>query len=214
MKEAGTDGEQTTEGNGGRSTRGPTATTTLNTTAHHPFWDATAQAWTNAADLTPGESTLIGPDGSTLQVVEVRNHTGDEYMHDLTVATIHTYYVVAGDTPVLVHNCGSASNEIGRAGEDALGIGPGAKSSIPSITGGPGRSRVPDRIGTYATVEVKNVSKLKLTNQILDMVDDAAANNRTLVIIARQDTRLTRPMRQMQEMGFLRVFKWLPPLDV
>ena len=26
-------------------------------------------------------------------------------MHDLTVADIHTYYVVAGDEPVLVHNC-------------------------------------------------------------------------------------------------------------
>jgi len=26
-------------------------------------------------------------------------------MRDLTVATVHTYYVVAGNTPVLVHNC-------------------------------------------------------------------------------------------------------------
>jgi hypothetical protein len=29
-------------------------------------------------------------------------------MRDLTVDTTHTYYVVAGDTPVLVHNCGGA----------------------------------------------------------------------------------------------------------
>ncbi|WP_243715217.1 hypothetical protein [Micromonospora sp. KC207] len=27
-------------------------------------------------------------------------------MRDLTVADVHTYYVIAGDTPVLVHNCG------------------------------------------------------------------------------------------------------------
>jgi hypothetical protein len=27
-------------------------------------------------------------------------------MRDLTVADLHTYYVVAGTTPVLVHNCG------------------------------------------------------------------------------------------------------------
>jgi hypothetical protein len=28
-------------------------------------------------------------------------------MYNLTVADVHTYYVVAGDTPVLVHNCGA-----------------------------------------------------------------------------------------------------------
>ncbi|MEW2427782.1 hypothetical protein AB0877_07205 [Micromonospora sp. NPDC047644] len=27
-------------------------------------------------------------------------------MRDLTVANIHTYYVLAGNAPVLVHNCG------------------------------------------------------------------------------------------------------------
>jgi hypothetical protein len=27
-------------------------------------------------------------------------------MLDLTVANVHTYYVLAGNTPVLVHNCG------------------------------------------------------------------------------------------------------------
>ncbi|MER5702788.1 hypothetical protein ABT023_12705 [Micromonospora sp. NPDC002296] len=29
-------------------------------------------------------------------------------MRDLTVANVHTYYVIAGNTPVLVHNCGDA----------------------------------------------------------------------------------------------------------
>ena len=29
-------------------------------------------------------------------------------MRDLTVADVHTYYVLAGNTPVLVHNCESA----------------------------------------------------------------------------------------------------------
>lgn len=28
-------------------------------------------------------------------------------MNDLTVAATHTYYVIAGNTPVLVHNCGT-----------------------------------------------------------------------------------------------------------
>ncbi|MFI2652741.1 hypothetical protein [Micromonospora fulviviridis] len=37
-------------------------------------------------------------------------------MRDLTVATTHTYYVIAGTTPVLVHNnnlCGNASTQAG-----------------------------------------------------------------------------------------------------
>jgi hypothetical protein len=34
------------------------------------------------------------------------NYLGARDMYDLTVADIHTYYVVAGATPVLVHNCG------------------------------------------------------------------------------------------------------------
>jgi hypothetical protein len=31
---------------------------------------------------------------------------GEQTMHDLTIADIHTYHVVAGNTPVLVHNTG------------------------------------------------------------------------------------------------------------
>jgi hypothetical protein len=38
-------------------------------------------------------------------VTAVRNYIGGEDMRDLTVAAIHTYYVIAGNEPVLVHNC-------------------------------------------------------------------------------------------------------------
>ncbi|WP_203914523.1 LamG-like jellyroll fold domain-containing protein [Rhizocola hellebori] len=91
------------EGEGDRSTRGPTAVT-LETTDHHPFWDATTRTWTDAAQLTPGKSTVIGPDGRTLVVKAVAAIDGAKLMRDLTVATVHTYYVLAGQTPILVHN--------------------------------------------------------------------------------------------------------------
>jgi RHS repeat-associated protein len=91
------------EGKGGRSTRGPTEVV-LETTAHHPFWDATTGEWIDASDLTPGTSTLVGPDGQIQYVTAVRNFAGSKVMRDLTVATTHTYYVIAGDEPVLVHN--------------------------------------------------------------------------------------------------------------
>ncbi|BEL05797.1 hypothetical protein Q0Z83_039880 [Actinoplanes sichuanensis] len=78
----------------------------IRTTRHHPFWDETRQAWVEAADLRPGER-LRTADGTVVTVETVRNHTVPaRTMHDLTVATVHTYYVLAGETPVLVHNNG------------------------------------------------------------------------------------------------------------
>lgn len=41
---------------------------------------------------------------ATEQVVTVKTWFGLQNMRDLTVADIHTYYVVVGGTPVLVHN--------------------------------------------------------------------------------------------------------------
>jgi len=96
------------EGGGDRSTHGPTST--LHTTSHHPLWDTATNQWVNAANLKPGHSTLTGPDGQTSQVVTVRKVFGFNQMHDLTVDNIHTYYVMAGDSPVLVHNCNGSTN--------------------------------------------------------------------------------------------------------
>ncbi|MFJ2606581.1 GIY-YIG nuclease family protein [Streptomyces sp. NPDC087425] len=77
---------------------------TLTTTWHHPFWDATHHHWTDARNLTPG-TKLRTATGTTATLTSVHNfhHHGTTY--DLTVENLHTYYVVAGATPVLVHNC-------------------------------------------------------------------------------------------------------------
>ncbi|WP_328414289.1 HINT domain-containing protein [Micromonospora sp. NBC_00389] len=84
--------------------------TVLYTTQHHPFWDQTNQQWVDAANLTVGHQ-LRTTDGDTVTVTAVRNHTGAQNMRDLTVADIHTYYVIAGNTPVLVHNCDPVANK-------------------------------------------------------------------------------------------------------
>jgi RHS repeat-associated protein len=102
------------EGEGDRSTRGPTST--LHTTQNHPFWDATTKSWVEAKDLVPGGSTLIGPDGQPQTVLQVRNYTGRTEMRDLTVANIHTYHVLAGEAPVLVHNNDSGPISLGGGG--------------------------------------------------------------------------------------------------
>lgn len=79
----------------------------VTTTEDHPFWNATDGEWERADQLDPGD-VLLTADGSLIRVVGLdptaqRTATA----HNLTVATIHTYYVLASDTPVLVHNCGS-----------------------------------------------------------------------------------------------------------
>ncbi|MER7489160.1 polymorphic toxin-type HINT domain-containing protein [Streptomyces sp. NPDC126497] len=76
-------------------------------TTTHPFWVTSEQAWIKAGDLEPG-MTLHTPSGDTVEVEANRHFEKRQRTHDLTVEGIHTYYVLAGATPVLVHNCGDS----------------------------------------------------------------------------------------------------------
>src|SRR5690606_25128470 len=87
------------------SVNGDERTETLQTTWNHPFWERSSKRWIDAGELQSGHE-LSTPDGSLATVVEVKNYIYPKVMHDLTVAEIHTYYVVIADAPVLVHNCG------------------------------------------------------------------------------------------------------------
>ncbi|WP_117211550.1 RHS repeat-associated core domain-containing protein [Allorhizocola rhizosphaerae] len=78
-------------------------TTTLKTTATHPFWVNSRESWVDAAEVRVGD-LLHGLGGGLVEVVGAQSFAGDKIMHDLTVEGIHTYYVVATRTPVLVHN--------------------------------------------------------------------------------------------------------------
>ncbi len=81
-----------------------TAAATLTTTFHHPFYDETKAAFVAAADVTAGD-VLQTPTGEAVVRAQRRYHAvGITY--DLTVNGLHTYYVMAGTTPILVHNCG------------------------------------------------------------------------------------------------------------
>jgi len=76
---------------------------TITSTQHHPYWDVTLHRWTNASDLHPGDLLRL-PDGTTTRIRAVHNFTGHVITYNLTVSDLHTYYVLAGNTPVLVHN--------------------------------------------------------------------------------------------------------------
>jgi RHS repeat-associated protein len=92
-----------TDGERGKDTAEVTATD------GHPFWVPELGEWVDATDLRSGE-WLRTSAGTYVQITAIERWTVlQATVHNLTVANIHTYYVMAGDQPVLVHNCGGPS---------------------------------------------------------------------------------------------------------
>ncbi|MFD2691347.1 polymorphic toxin-type HINT domain-containing protein [Streptomyces phyllanthi] len=77
----------------------------LTATHEHPFWSPSERNWIAAGALAPG-MTLRTDEGDTVVVTGNRAYDDHVRTYNLTVADLHTYYVLAGDTPVLVHNAG------------------------------------------------------------------------------------------------------------
>ncbi|QMU70139.1 ricin-type beta-trefoil lectin domain protein [Streptacidiphilus sp. P02-A3a] len=78
-------------------------TATIHTTANHPFWDDTTHTWVAAGSLKPGHE--LNSTGAHHSIVVATHATpGAANRWNLTVQQLHTYYVVAGGTPILVHN--------------------------------------------------------------------------------------------------------------
>ncbi|QGV77320.1 hypothetical protein EIZ62_02900 [Streptomyces ficellus] len=80
----------------------------LTSTSNHPFWSVNARAWTSAGDLKEGD-TLRGSDGRSVKIGKVRHWEELRSAYNLTVRGLHTYYVLAGAQPLLVHNSGGES---------------------------------------------------------------------------------------------------------
>ncbi|NJP66346.1 sugar-binding protein, partial [Streptomyces sp. ventii] len=76
----------------------------ISATGGHPFWVPELDAWTDAEELQPGQ-WLRTSAGTHVQITALTHHTTTATVHNLTVNNLHTYYVLAGVTPVLVHNC-------------------------------------------------------------------------------------------------------------
>lgn len=75
----------------------------ITTTSRHPFWSESEREWLDAAALKPG-MTLRVDDGSVAIVGSTRPYSEKRDTYNLSVADLHTYYVLAGRIPVLVHN--------------------------------------------------------------------------------------------------------------
>ncbi|MGW0703441.1 ricin-type beta-trefoil lectin domain protein [Streptomyces sp. NPDC002867] len=74
-------------------------------TAGHRFF-VVDRGWTVVSDLQVGDR-LRTQDGTVRTVTTLRDRRGltDQRVYDLTVDDLHTFYVLAGRSPVLVHNC-------------------------------------------------------------------------------------------------------------
>lgn len=105
----------------------------LTATHEHPFWSPSALLWVEARDLKPG-MTLLTDKGDTVILTGNRAFTRHARTYNLTVDDLHTYYVLAGATPVLVHNSGGCPE-----------IGPGwfpyGSGKIPSGWSGPNMTK-------------------------------------------------------------------------
>ncbi|MEU6935658.1 polymorphic toxin-type HINT domain-containing protein [Streptomyces rubiginosohelvolus] len=103
-------------------TSGPNSV--IKTTGNHPFWVPDLKEWVDAAELRSGQS-LLNSDGSLERIASVKNWSQVAEVHNLTVEDLHTYYVLAGQTPVLVHNSNC---------DVILGAGEGAADALRAFT--------------------------------------------------------------------------------
>lgn len=92
---------------------GQGGSSTLETTAGHPFWDVSRGGWVRADQLGVGD-VLASADGRRVRVGGVQATPGAADRWDLSVEVDHDFFVLAGSVPVLVHNCpinpGNATN--------------------------------------------------------------------------------------------------------
>ncbi|GAB6902710.1 RHS repeat-associated core domain-containing protein [Kineosporia succinea] len=103
-----------------------TETDTVTATVGHPFWVsndddlAAAKAprtglgrWASADHLKAGDHlTSAAPRDGPVTVVGSEGTTRIETVYNLTVDSLHTYYVLVGTAAVLVHNCGGSGLDL------------------------------------------------------------------------------------------------------
>ncbi|MFF3938263.1 ricin-type beta-trefoil lectin domain protein [Streptomyces phaeofaciens] len=133
-----------TDGDKGSKTAEVTATD------KHPFWVPELGDWIDATDLRQGE-WLRTSAGTLVRITAVERWTAlDATVHNLTVSMVHTYYVLAGETPVLVHNCGGSASTNGRQHSTKCTCASGGSPRIPpnpwGRSGGPRHQAVIDQV--------------------------------------------------------------------
>jgi len=88
----------------------------LQATRSHPFWTKN-RGWVKAKDLIVGDQ-VEDEQGRPVSIARIWEEARPIGTFNLTVEGAHTYYVLAGDSPVLVHNvCGPTDDAVAQAQE-------------------------------------------------------------------------------------------------
>jgi hypothetical protein len=180
-------------------------------TDEHPFWVADPGEWKLAKDVKPTDKLQL-PDGQYVTVTATHPWTDVRDVYNLTVDGIHTYYVVAGSSAVLVHNTGGSKVcAIGQAGEDAANI---VKNTTKFPVGG--RNRIPDEFNSTLRrlSEVKNVRYQRYTKQLQDYAALARAQTPPymfrLVVRVGNGTKLARKLQAEVDAGRIILSRLIP----
>ncbi|MFJ6348093.1 ricin-type beta-trefoil lectin domain protein [Streptomyces sp. NPDC092046] len=110
-------------------------TAQVTATDGHPIWVPELGDWVKATDLKSGQ-WLRTSSGTHVQISAIERWSEvRSAVHNLTVSDVHTYYVLAGATPFLVHNCGESADADGAADEiDHVALGREMKDGTASVT--------------------------------------------------------------------------------
>ncbi|WP_415830236.1 polymorphic toxin-type HINT domain-containing protein [Kibdelosporangium persicum] len=180
-------------------------------TDEHPFWVADPGEWKHAKEVKPNDRLRL-PDGQYVTVTATHPWTDVRDVYNLTVDGIHTYYVLAGDSALLVHNSGGAKIcAIGQAGEEAANI---VKNTTKFLVNG--RNRIPDEFNStmHRISEVKNVRYQRYTRQLRDYVDLAKAQTPPymfrLVVRVGNGTKLSKPLQREVDAGRIILSRLIP----
>ncbi|SCE64622.1 RHS repeat-associated core domain-containing protein [Micromonospora mirobrigensis] len=106
------------------------ATAEVTATDGHPFWVPELGEWLDAKNLKSGQ-LLRTSAGTYVQITAIERWNAPRAtVHNLTVANTHTYYVLAGATPLLVHNCNLKEIAADHRQNANGGVGVGRKKNI------------------------------------------------------------------------------------
>ncbi|SNX88767.1 RHS repeat-associated protein [Streptomyces sp. TLI_55] len=155
----------------------------LTATYEHPFWSPSEGDWIEAGNFQPG-MTLLTDSGGDVIVTANRAYAERAKTYNLTVDDLHTYYVLAGETPVLVHN----SNCEPRFSVDSKGkvtdlANPGGRVGVPKLEGGTlqevggriwGSGDPSHLIGTRSQAELRGLASRGDAEKLQDFYQSAA----------------------------------------
>lgn len=162
-----------------------TAAVCLTATHEHPFWSPSKHAWVEAGALTPG-TTLLTDTGDTVIVTGNRAYTRHATTYNLTVDNLHTYYVLAGETPVLVHNSGDGTPQVDNPRLQKVvnalfhGVGKNHIDSTTQLRSALNKFLTNDVVrlkGGKKEAVVRTARDIEVANGLISAIDDAHAGN-------------------------------------